>query len=423
MDNYLSYRWPSGANGGTPVPPDPEEPKKRHRKLRLFLKIFLLLLVLGIIVYMVVTLTLMIARLVDLAQNQPSVEGSVPPAINSAAPVESPSPAESKAASDWNPGKLPWTVPNEGVQLSTVPHGKILSAKDIYETCLPGVVRVVTEHENSNSIGSGFIVESTGYILTNYHVIDQGLKIEVSLLTDLTFTYDAQVVGYDEEFDIAVLKIDARNLPVLPLGDSDLLSVGDTVYAIGNPMGYLTGSMSDGIVSAIDRESVEDTAAMAMIQTTAPLNGGNSGGPLLNDKGQVVGMVSAKITGIEDEKVIEGLGLALPISDMLPFVNRILATGESWRPYIGITCYAGRYESRAGIIVDSVLDGVPAAEAGVRAGDFIWAANGQRVTSMAALRRVLYRTGVGGEVTINLKRGFDEMVITFTLIDSSEVPS
>lgn len=404
------------------MPPDPEEPKKKHRKLRTFLKVLLVLLALGIIVYMVVTLTLMIARLVSFLQNQPMAEASPTPAVSTAEPLESSAPAETPA-SDWSPEALPWAQPNENVQISTTHTGKILSAKDIYDSCLPGVVRVITEHERSNSIGSGFIVESSGYILTNYHVIDQGLKIEVSMLSDLTFSYDAQVVGYDQEFDIAVLKIDARNLPVLPLGDSDLLSVGDMVYAIGNPMGYLTGSMSDGIVSAIDRESVEDTSAMAMIQTTAPLNGGNSGGPLLNDKGQVVGMVSAKITGIEDEKVIEGLGLALPISDMLPFVNRILATGESWRPYIGITCYAGRYESRAGIIVDSVIEGVPAAKAGVRAGDFIWAANGQRVTSMAALRRVLYRTGVGGEVTINLKRGFDEMVITFTLIDSSEVPS
>lgn len=422
MDNYLSYRWPSGSNGGMPMPPDPDAPKKKHRKLRLFLKALLVLITLGVLLYMVITLTLMIARLVNFVQHQPSAEGSQPPAMSSAEPLESSTPMETPA-SDWTPEDLPWAQPNENIQLSTASTGKILSAKDIYDSCLPGVVRVTTEHQRSNSIGSGFIVESNGYILTNYHVIDQGLKIEVSLLTDLTFTYDAQVVGYDEAFDIAVLKIDARNLPVLPLGDSDLLSVGDMVYAIGNPMGYLTGSMSDGIVSAIDRESVEDTAAMAMIQTTAPLNGGNSGGPLLNDKGQVVGMVSAKITGIEDEKVIEGLGLALPISDMLPFVNRILTTGESWRPYIGITCYAGRYESRAGIIVDSVIEGVPADKAGVRAGDFIWAANGQRVTSMAALRRVLYRTGVGGEVTINLKRGFDEMVITFALIDSSEVPS
>lgn len=275
--------------------------------------------------------------------------------------------------------------------------------------------------------GTGVIVTYSGYVLTNYHVIDESTEVRIRLLTDTLTEYDAKVIGFDEEFDIAVLKFDGEGLDLTParLGDSDALAVGDPVYAEGNPMGYLLGSMTEGIVSALDRDDEVDGRGMGMIQTSAALNPGNSGGALLNEQGQVVGITSAKITGlvrdsgedIEDAAVLENIGLALPISDILPFVNHILATGESWRPYIGITCEAAEQSGRRGILVATVEKDVPAREAGLRKGDLIVSANGAAVTTLPELRRQIYRTGVDGQLHCVVVRGGEELPITFSLID------
>lgn len=209
-------------------------------------------------------------------------------------------------------------------------------AQEIYQQVLPSVVSVVTHMSSGQGYGagSGVIMREDGYILTNYHVIEGGDAVKIMLLSDGA-TYDAQLVGYDESLDIAVLKIDAEGLTAAQFGDSDLLEIGDAAYATGNPMGYLYGTMTDGIISALHVEVDVDGKSMNLIQTSAALNSGNSGGALINEQGQVVGITVAKISGKEDEALVEGLGLAIPISDARPFINYILETGETCQPAIG----------------------------------------------------------------------------------------
>ncbi len=404
MDNYLSHRWPAEA-GGRSLPKLPAHRRSRPGVLQV------IFLVMGIVVLiaLLVSIGFLIFRVMLAARI------SAPP--YAADPGGSGQPAASSPSDRWTPEDLPWAAPDPAIQLTLDQSGGgALDASAIYEKALPGVVSIAAQQPNGYSFGTGFIVERSGYLLTNYHVIDDGTALEVMLLSDNT-RYDARVVGFDEEFDLAVLKIDGRDLPVLPLGDSDELKTGSQIYAIGNPMGNLYGSMSEGIVSALGREGEDVPNGLAMIQISAPLNTGNSGGPLLNGRGQVVGIVSAKITGIENDTVIEGLGLAIPTTDLLPFVNRILASGESWRPSIGISCLVSSVGDRTGILVREITAST-AYEAGLRVNDLIIAANGQDTPTLAALRRVLYTAGADGTVTCSVLRDGEVLEIALPLIDT-----
>ncbi|MDE6282211.1 MAG: trypsin-like peptidase domain-containing protein, partial [Oscillospiraceae bacterium] len=354
-------------------------------------------------------------------------------------PARDPSPRVSQSApakSDWTSDDLPWGKPDPSVSLSVQPAGAALSPKQIYQEALPSLVVIEAAHKPEGprrtqgySMGTGVIVTASGYVLTNYHIIDEAVSIQLRLLSDTNDAYDALVIGFDEEFDIAVLKFDPDGAKLTPaqLGDSDKLMVGDWVYAIGNPMGYLLGSMSVGIVSALNRDEDESGGALGLIQTDAVLNPGNSGGALLNESGQVVGITCAKITGvvredgeaIDDAVVLEGMGLAIPMSDAIPFVNHIRATGESGRPTMGILCFAATVDGRQGIQVSDVT-GEAARAAGLKKNDLILSANGSPVTSLVELRRVLYRTGVDGELTCTVLRGGQELEISFRLVDGSE---
>ncbi len=401
MDNYLAHRWPAGAEGRS-LPKLPKPPRQKPDFLRiagitlLVLMCAACLVSVGILIFRVATF-----------RRAPAASG----------PTSTGEPAVTGPAPGWTPEDLPWTVPDPEIRLAAdTSEESAMDAAAIYERVLPGVVCVTARKRNGYSTGTGFLVEGSGYLLTNYHIIDEGTALEVMLLSDRSVC-PARVVGFDEEFDLAVLKIDGRDLPVLPLGDSDALSVGDQVYAVGNPMGDLYGSMTKGIVSALGREGSDVPNGLGMIQTDAPLNVGNSGGPLLNDRGQVVGITSAKITGIENDTVIEGLGLAIPVTDLLPFVNRILATGASWRPSIGISCQVSTVDGRAGILVKVITADAPR-EAGLRVDDLIVAANGTETPTLASLRRILYTTGVGGEVACTVLRGGRELEIVLPLIDT-----
>ena len=265
--------------------------------------------------------------------------------------------------------------------------------------------------------GSGVIMREDGYILTNYHVIEGGDAVKIMLLSDGA-TYDAQLVGYDESLDIAVLKIDAEGLTAAQFGDSDLLEIGDAAYAIGNPMGYLYGTMTDGIISALHVEVDVDGKSMNLIQTSAALNSGNSGGALINEQGQVVGITVAKISGKEDEALVEGLGLAIPISDARPFINYILETGETCQPAIGITCSAAAMDGTAGVMVQSVEPDGPAREAGLQKLDLIVAGNGKAVDSIYSLKRLINETGVGGVISLTVLREGERLEVTCHVVDS-----
>ena len=295
-----------------------------------------------------------------------------------------------------------------------------LPAQEIYQhQVLPSVGSVVTHMSSGQGYGagSGVIMREDGYILTNYHVIEGGDAVKIMLLSDGA-TYDAQLVGYDESLDIAVLKIDAEGLTAAQFGDSDLLEIGDAAYAIGNPMGYLYGTMTDGIISALHVEVDVDGKSMNLIQTSAALNSGNSGGALINEQGQVVGITVAKISGKEDEALVEGLGLAIPISDARPFINYILETGETCQPAIGITCSAAAMDGTAGVMVQSVEPDGPAREAGLQKLDLIVAGNGKAVDSIYSLKRLINETGVGGVISLTVLREGERLEVTCHVVDS-----
>ena len=428
MDNYLSHRWPQGPGVQPPPVPHPAAlrrpvPVRRSRSPRRWLVpavcIALCLALLGGISFWAVN---------GLAALLSSVEFrdpfGDPPRTSWQLPDQS----------DWSPEDLPWGEPDPSVSLAVEPAaGSDLSGRDVHQRVLPSIVYVEATAKGHTGAfsGTGVVVTGSGYVLTNYHIIEETDYIEVMLLSDRGRTmHPAQVIGFDEDFDIAVLKFDGEGLGLTParLGDSDLLAVGDPVYAEGNPLGYLTGSMTEGIVSALDRESEVNSDGMGMIQTSAALNPGNSGGALVNGQGQVVGITSAKITGLmrerdeslEDAAVLENIGLALPITDILPFVNRILATGKSWRPSIGITCFEATADGRNGLQVESVEKGVPAREAGLREGDLIVSANGRPVPTLTDLRRAIYRAGLDGEFHCVVVRDGAEVPVSFALVDKLE---
>ena len=428
MDNYLSHRWPQGPGVQPPPVPHPAAlrrpvPVRRSRSPRRWLVpavcIALCLALLGGISFWAVN---------GLAALLSSVEFrdpfGDPPRTSWQLPDQS----------DWSPEDLPWGEPDPSVSLAVEPAaGSDLSGRDVHQRVLPSIVYVEATAKGHTGAfsGTGVVVTGSGYVLTNYHIIEETDYIEVMLLSDRGRTmHPAQVIGFDEDFDIAVLKFDGEGLGLTParLGDSDLLAVGDPVYAEGNPLGYLTGSMTEGIVSALERESEVNSDGMGMIQTSAALNPGNSGGALVNGQGQVVGITSAKITGLmrerdeslEDAAVLENIGLALPITDILPFVNRILATGKSWRPSIGITCFEATADGRNGLQVESVEKGVPAREAGLREGDLIVSANGRPVPTLTDLRRAIYRAGLDGEFHCVVVRDGAEVPVSFALVDKLE---
>ena len=259
------------------------------------------------------------------------------------------------------------------------------------------------------SSGSGFIITPDGYIVTNYHVINGGTTVEVTTYDGTTYT--AAVIGGDEEYDIAVLKITAENLTPVVIGDSSTLQVGNEVAAIGNPLGELTFSMSEGIISCVDRLINVDGTPFNMIQTTAAVNSGNSGGPLFNKYGEVIGIVSAKYTSSGSGDSVEGLGFAIPINDVIAMIEDIMANGYvANKPYLGIT--AGTFDINMipncvvseGVYIYSVEANSAASKAGLLAGDIIVSVDGKAVATMNDLTALKKDYSSGDTVTIEYYR-------------------
>ena len=270
--------------------------------------------------------------------------------------------------------------------------------------------------------GSGFVISTDGYIMTNYHVISYAVRYGGELTVmfeDGTSVKAEKIVGYSEENDVAVIKIDASDLTLNPVafGDSDALQVGETVYAIGNPLGELTYSMTPGIVSALDRVITtrdEDTGAyksINMFQISAAVNSGNSGGPVYNSNGEVVGIVTAKYS----DEGVEGLGFAIPINDAVDIAKQLIEKGYVTGASIGImtrydvdTYYQASvintYGIPNGVIVDSVIEGSAAEKAGVKAGDIITGINGQSASGLDELRMILRKLNPGDAGTISIYR-------------------
>lgn len=298
-------------------------------------------------------------------------------------------------------------------------HGALLTPQEVYARVNPSVVTVVASVGEYGSVGTGVIISADGFILTNAHVISGSDSCWVAL--DSGVTYDALLVGYDESEDLAVLKaVDAEGLPAAEFGDSDLARVGDTVYAIGNPLGLeLRGTLTDGIISAINRDVEVDGRTMTLIQTNAALNNGNSGGPLINAYGQVIGINTLKMssTDYEAEATVEGLGFALPSSNVAFVANDLIATGAfHGYPTIGITVVSAVDDEGAAYVgVIDVTAGSGADKAGIQSGDVILAADGQALSTTEDLLAVRRSHAVGDEVILTVLRDGEVFDLAVTL--------
>ena len=275
----------------------------------------------------------------------------------------------------------------------------------------------------SASAGSGFILTADGYIVTNHHVIDGASTVKVTLYNG--DTYDAAIIGSDEDYDIAVLKIDASGLQPVTVGDSDKLNVGDHVLAIGNPLGELTFSMSGGMVSCVNRAINVSGTPFNMIQTDASINPGNSGGPLLNSYGEVVGIVSAKYSSDSSEESVEGLGFAIPINDVKNIISDLIQYGYvTGKPYMGITgvtmsaSVAQQYgvtNAVLGVYVATVEDGSCSAKAGLQPGDIITAMDEDDVVTFQDLEAAKATHQAGDTVTLTVFRNGEKLELSLTL--------
>ncbi|MCR5826571.1 MAG: trypsin-like peptidase domain-containing protein [Oscillospiraceae bacterium] len=314
------------------------------------------------------------------------------------------------------------------VQTVAVSGTKQMSYTELYKANIDSVVSINTtittnvfnQTVENASAGSGFIITKDGYILTNYHVIDGASTVKVTLYNGET--YDATVVGGDEDYDIAVVKIEAQDLQAVTFGDSAQLSVGEDIAVIGNPLGELTFSMSEGIVSSVDRAINVDGTPFNMIQVSAAVNPGNSGGPLFNTYGEVVGIVSAKYSSYANTSV-EGLGFAIPINDVIAMVEDIMENGRvTNRPYFAMmaSSVTANYAERSGLSVDagvyvnSVEEGGAAEKAGLQAGDVIVKVDDKTIESMTDLNAAKKSYKAGDTATITVNRGGTEVELSIT---------
>lgn len=274
---------------------------------------------------------------------------------------------------------------------------------------------------NAQGSGSGIIYSEDGYIITNYHVIENATSVTVTL-SDGT-EYEAQIVGSDSTSDLAVLKVNANNLPAAELGDSDKLQIGELVVAIGNPLGY-ENTVTDGIVSGLNRQLTDYTDAMTLIQTNAAINSGNSGGALVNSKGEVVGINSAKLVASN----AEGMGFALSINEVKPIVEELMNQGHVSRPYLGVSinsqyqvdeATAEKYEIPMGIQIAEVVKGGPAEKAGLQAGDIIYKVDDTLIQSFEDLSDIIDNCQVGDELRILANRNGQKITANVVLTEGN----
>ena len=301
-----------------------------------------------------------------------------------------------------------------------------LCLQDIYSSVIDSVVSISSMTSSGTSSGTGIIMSSDGYVITNHHVITGALVI--SVLTNDNQEYEAALVGSDEMSDLAVLKIDARGLQAAEFGDSSKLRVGDSVVAIGDPLGVqLRGTMTNGIISAINRDLTVGDRTMTLIQTNAALNNGNSGGPLINCYGQVIGINTVKMSSYYTATAsVEGLGFAIPISVAKPIIDELIENGYvAGRPAIGISgdslpsYYRTYYRLPDGVYVTSVNEGSDAKAKGIREGDIVTAINGEKICSIDELNTVKNQYAAGDEVTLTVYRSGTYYEVTVTLVDQA----
>ena len=306
--------------------------------------------------------------------------------------------------------------------LEDITREQVLTPAEIYEQVVESVVDVMSVEAEGTSKGTGIIISDKGLIITNQHVVENSLGIYVTLHNGRI--YEGMLVGTHEGLDIAVIKIDAPGLKAAHFADSDQLKVGEGVVAIGDPTNYtaLQSTMTAGIISALNREM---DPVVTLIQTDAAINSGNSGGPLVNEYGQVVGIVVLKITA--KNTTMEGLGFALPISSIKAAIDAIIETGEFETPNLGITAMTLDAEASAfyripqGVLVDSVSDKAAKNGCAFRAGDIILSMDGKTVESLSDLNDIKFRHRAGETLSVTVLRENEETEINVTLLRDDQV--
>jgi len=282
--------------------------------------------------------------------------------------------------------------------------------------------------DDAGSEGSGIIYSADGYIITNYHVISSALSNSTATITvtlpNQKESIAATIVGSDKVSDLAVLKIDKTGLPAAEFGTSADTKVGELAVAIGNPLGQeFAGSVTVGYISAVNRKVTTEGRTYNLIQTDAAINSGNSGGALVNSKGQVIGINSIKV----QETGVEGLGFALPIDDVKPIIEQLLTNKKISRPYIGLAGFdldsktAEKNSLVAGVYVQSVAANTPAQKAAIKSGDIITSIDGKAVETMEALNEIKNTKKVGDKVTLKIYRQKQYVDIVITLEEDNSV--
>ena len=324
--------------------------------------------------------------------------------------------------------------PTSAINVSKIDTSKEMTAAEVYAANVNSTVGITTSittnywgyQTTAAASGSGFILTADGYILTNYHVIENSDSVKVTMYDGTS--YDATIVGYDESNDIAVLKIDATGLTPVVLGDSDKLNVGDPVVAIGNPLGELTFSLTSGAVSALNREvTLSSNVTMDLIQTDCAINSGNSGGPLFNSHGEVIGIVSAKYSSSASSSSasVEGLGFAIPMDDVADMVSELVTNGYvTGKPLMGISVGdvaedVQAYGVPAGAAVKVVTPGLCGEKAGLQEGDIITKINDTEVASGNDLITAKDNYKPGDTVNLTVYRDGKTITVKLTLEEST----
>ena len=417
--NHSYPDWDDSVYGNGPTEP----PKNRGALVALML--ILIIFLCGI----VTMLSLMNIRLfrelrTDKQEKDLAISFTTEPteeAVDRIAPTQTPAPAAVSAPNaTMNLQAAPKGVDN-------IPEGGGMSLQDIYTLNIPSVVSITCQGSRSASSGTGVVLSVDGYIVTNAHVVENAHTYTVQLTDDRTFS--ARLVGCDDISDLAVLRIDCTDLTPAQFGDSSTLRVGDTVVAIGDPLGAaFRGTYTNGIVSAINRDVDMNGRTMTLIQTNAALNSGNSGGPLINCYGQVIGINTMKIGAFTDTAGVEGLGFAIPSTQVKEIVDQIIAQGYvSGRPTLGITgealstFYQHYYRMPAGLYITEVDPGSDAASKGIQEGDMLLYLDDTRIVSADDLKTAIYEYEVGEVVEVIIYSRGQQYKLELTL--SEDVPN
>lgn len=317
---------------------------------------------------------------------------------------------------------------NTVLDVKAIDTSKVMTPAEIYAVNVNSTVGIATSvttnffgyQTTSAASGSGFILSENGYIITNYHVIEKASSIKVTAYSGES--YDAKLIGYDESNDLAVIKIEAEGLTPVVLGDSDNMNVGDSVVAIGNPLGELTFSLTSGAVSALDREvTMSNGISMDLIQTDCAINSGNSGGALFNMYGEVIGITNAKYSSSSSsEASIDNIGFAIPINNVRNIFESIIEKGYIVKPYIGVSIEDvgsdnQSYGIPSGAAVKGVADDSPAQKAGIKANDIITAVNGKKISSSDELQSTVSESKKGDVLTLTVYRQGQTLEIKITV--------